>query len=159
MRSPRWTSRGSGVNVVFTRVESPNTRAVVMTKRWPVRSSTGPPLASGPVRIFGPCRSARIAIGFWCLIDAARSVEMFFACSSCVPCEKLSRATSIPASSKRSIILGKRLAGPMVQTIFEWRKFMLLTPERVPVRSYYLLDVSGIRSSLFEPILPASSLS
>src|SRR5882724_443523 len=153
MRSPRWTSRGSGVNVVFTRVESPNTRAVVMTKRWPVRSSTGPPPASGPVRIFGPCRSARIAIGFWCLIDAARSVEMFFACSSCVPCEKLSRATSIPASSKRSIIRGERLAGPMVQTIFEWRKFMLLMSVRVLVGSYYLPDGSGIRPSFFYPTI------
>src|SRR5712664_4031675 len=139
MRSPRWTSRGSAVNVVFTRVESPNTRAVVMTKRWPVRSSTGPPPANGPVRIFGPWRSARIAIGFWCLMAAARSIEMLFACSSCVPCEKLSRATSIPASSKRSIIRGERLAGPMVQTIFEWRKFMLLMPASVPARSYYLL--------------------
>ena len=50
---------------------------------------------------------------------AIRSIEMFFACSSCVPCEKLSRATSIPALNRRSIIRGERLAGPIVQTILE----------------------------------------
>jgi hypothetical protein len=50
---------------------------------------------------------------------AARNIEMFLACSSCVPCEKFSRATSIPASNKRSIIFGERLAGPMVHTILE----------------------------------------
>jgi hypothetical protein len=46
-------------------------------------------------------------------------MEMFFACSSCVPCEKLSRATSIPALNKRSIIRGELLAGPIVHTILE----------------------------------------
>src|SRR6476660_2943064 len=64
---------------------------------------------------------------------------MFFACSSWVPCEKLSRATSIPASIKRSIIRGEQLAGPMVHTILEWRKFMLLMPARVALRPEYLL--------------------
>ncbi len=42
--------------MVLTRVESPKTFAVVMTKRCPVRSMTGLLPASGPVRIFGPCK-------------------------------------------------------------------------------------------------------
>ena len=47
MRSPRWTSRGSGLKTVLTRVESPSTRAVVITNCWPARKTTGAPPASG----------------------------------------------------------------------------------------------------------------
>ena len=42
---------------------------------------------------------------------------MTAACSSWVPCEKFSRATSIPASTSRASTSGEREAGPIVQTI------------------------------------------
>ena len=45
--------------------------------------------------------------------------------SSCVPCEKLRRATSIPARINRSIISEELLAGPRVHTILALRKFMV----------------------------------
>src|ERR1700693_3826117 len=49
------------------------------------------------------------------------------ACSSCVPCEKFRRATSIPACINLRIMRGVRVDGPMVQTIFEWREFIAAT--------------------------------
>src|SRR5262245_54680638 len=44
---------------------------------------------------------------------SARTVE----CSSCVPCEKLSRKTLTPASINRRRTAGDRDAGPIVATI------------------------------------------
>jgi hypothetical protein len=58
------------------------------------------------------------------LIAASRNIAKLCACSSCVPCEKFSRATSIPASINFRIIRGERVAGPMVQTIFECREII-----------------------------------
>ena len=48
---------------------------------------------------------------------AARTRSAFSACSSRLPCEKFSRATSIPASTIRTSVSGSRDAGPMVATI------------------------------------------
>ena len=63
---------------------------------------------------------------------ASRNIVMFCACSSWLPCEKFSRATSIPASISLRIIRGVRVAGPMVQTILEWREFITrLTSHRL----------------------------
>ena len=84
-----------------------------------------------------------MAIGFSCFMDAARSNDMFFTCSSCVPCEKLSRATSIPACSKRSIILGERLAGPIVQVT------TLVSPHYLLGGSQIRLSFSGFTAHFF----------
>src|SRR5437588_7246850 len=46
---------------------------------------------------------------------------MTSACCSCVPCEKLRRATSMPAFSSASSTFGEDDAGPIVQTIFVLR--------------------------------------
>ena len=48
-----------------------------------------------------------------CAPEARRS-----ACSSCEPCEKFSRATSMPAAASSKIVSGSFVAGPSVQTIF-----------------------------------------
>jgi hypothetical protein len=44
---------------------------------------------------------------------------------SCVPCEKLSRAASIPPAISRSNWASEWLAGPMVQTILALRMEVL----------------------------------
>ena len=50
-------------------------------------------------------------------VSPARRRWMTLACSACVPCEKFSRATSMPAPARRSSCSALALAGPMVQTI------------------------------------------
>ena len=102
------------------------TGSVVITTVCPALSFTGRPPATFPVRIFGPCRSARIATGFWWCADARRIHSARSLCSPGEPCEKLSRATSIPARTSRSIISAEETAGPMVQTIFARRNSMVV---------------------------------
>jgi hypothetical protein len=58
-----------------------------------------------------------MAIGRPFLSAIPRRAAITAACSACVPWEKFSRATSIPASTRRSSISGEREAGPIVQTI------------------------------------------
>ena len=48
----------------------------------------------------------------------ARIRSMFSACSSRVPCEKLSRKTSAPARISSASVSTERVAGPIVATIF-----------------------------------------
>src|SRR5208283_370065 len=150
-RSPAFTSRGKGRKIVLTRVESPRIFAVVMTNGCPARSVTVPPPASAPVRILGPCRSTRMAMGFWKTAAASRNIAMLCACSACVPCEKFSRATSMPASRSLRIMWGERVAGPMVQTILEWRGFMLSSP-LVYTSKMLLLDHAEFRDDARQQI-------
>jgi hypothetical protein len=49
---------------------------------------------------------------------ASRTRRAVSAWSSLVPCEKFSRATSMPASTIRTSTSGAREAGPTVATIF-----------------------------------------
>src|SRR5213594_3685092 len=77
-----------------------------------------PPSPNVPSRIFGPCRSCRMATGRPQRASASRMRRMTSACSACVPCEKLSRATSMPAAARRSSCSTVQDAGPIVQTIF-----------------------------------------
>ena len=51
-------------------------------------------------------------------VAAARTRSAFSACSCRSPCEKFSRATSIPASTIFNRVSGSREAGPIVATIF-----------------------------------------
>ena len=73
------------------------------------------------MRSFGPGRSWRIATGRPTRPAALRTRWAVSACCSAVPCEKFSRATSMPAATIRSSVLGSREAGPIVATIFVWR--------------------------------------
>ena len=87
----------------------------------PVSSTAGPVC---PVRIFGPHRSWRIATCLPSAALSARTISNRAPCSSCVPCEKLSRATSMPASISPRMPSRVSTAGPMVQTIFARRAIM-----------------------------------
>src|SRR5208283_1062925 len=114
-------------------------------------SVTVPPPASAPVRIFGPWRSARIAMGFSHSIAASRNIAKLCACSAGVPCEKFSRATSMPASSSLRIMRGDRVAGPMVHTILEWRGFILSSP-LMYISEIWLLDDAKLRDDARQQI-------
>jgi hypothetical protein len=83
----------------------------------PARNSAMSSL-SAPIRIFGPGRSWRIATWRPALAAAARIRSAFSAWISRLPCEKFSRATSIPACTIRASVSGSRDAGPIVATIF-----------------------------------------
>jgi hypothetical protein len=50
-------------------------------------------------------------------VETRRMSAIAAACSSCVPCEKLSRATLSPASTSARKVAGARDAGPIVATI------------------------------------------
>ena len=64
-------------------------------------------------RIFGPARSVRMASGRWVAAAARRTASAAAACEAGVPCEKLIRATSIPAAA--SVSIRRSVAGPIVQ--------------------------------------------
>ena len=66
------------------------------------RDAAGAARRSAPTRSFGPWRSAISASGRPSSSWTARVIAARAACSSCVPCEKFSRAASIPASAKRA---------------------------------------------------------
>src|SRR3954454_17812860 len=76
------------------------------------------PSRRAPMRSFGPGRSCRIATWRPARPAASRTSRAVSACSSALPWEKFSRATSIPASTMRARTSGSREAGPMVATIF-----------------------------------------
>src|SRR3954468_2830471 len=76
------------------------------------------PSRRAPMRSFGPGRSCRIATWRPARPAASRTSRAVSACSSALPWEKFSRATSIPASTMRASTSGSRDAGPMVATIF-----------------------------------------
>ncbi len=63
---------------------------------------------------------------------ASRMYPMARAWSSCVPCEKLRRATSMPAAMRASMPSGVFEAGPMVHTIFARREIIGADPTRHP---------------------------
>ena len=78
-------------------------RAAFRGRRRRRRSTWSPGLSSamsstsGPIRSFGPGRSWRIATGRPARPAASRTRWAVSACCSAVPCEKFSRATSMPA--------------------------------------------------------------
>ncbi len=72
MRSPRETSRAMRLYVVLTPSTVPTPATVEIVNFWPAFNSTGFPSTSFPVRIFGPCKSARIPMGCESRADASR---------------------------------------------------------------------------------------
>src|SRR5262245_3114957 len=96
-------------------------------KRRP-RSSVVLPSLNLPTRIFGPCRSHRMAtvrptLDAISLTSAARARW-----SAAVPCEKLRRTTSTPARTMRSRTAGSLEEGPSVATIFVLRNMRNVCP-------------------------------
>src|SRR6185437_11562920 len=78
--------------------------------------STGP-LAKVSIRIFGPCRSARMPTSRPAAAEAARTALARARWSSGWPCERLRRTTSTPSAISFSSMPGASLAGPSVATI------------------------------------------
>src|SRR5689334_12475260 len=70
-----------------------------------------------PMRMRGPCKSPRMATGLFASAASRRMSWMVAACSSCVPCEKFTRATSMPLSISARNTSSERDAGPIVATI------------------------------------------
>ena len=66
----------------------------------------------------GPFVSSKIAIGSPSSARSFLTMSIRFFCSSCVPCEKFSLATFIPASISFRSTSSLSVAGPSVQTIF-----------------------------------------
>src|SRR5687768_4107939 len=107
----------SSANGVKIRPGSPGESPAAMRRVSPSVSVNDPPPATGPVRIFGPLRSCRIATGRARRPAASRIASNTSRCDSCVPWEKFSRNTSTPAARSASRTSGAVLAGPMVATI------------------------------------------
>ena len=68
--------------------------------------------ARSPMRMRGPCRSPRMATGRPISLATSRTSAMVAACCSCVPCEKLMRATLSPASTRPRNVVARRARGP-----------------------------------------------
>ena len=85
---------------------------------WSANASPGASSTGGPpseaVRTSGPRVSSISATGTSQRVDASRTRAMRAACSVWLPCERLSRATLIPAPIIASSISGASHAGPMV---------------------------------------------
>ncbi len=88
----------------------------VTTTSSPSASSIG--ASSSPMRSFGPWRSAISATGRPTSSCAFRTMRAYSACCSCVPCEKLRRAPSIPACASAITRSSVAHDGPSVTTIF-----------------------------------------
>src|SRR5262245_52145354 len=80
-----------------------------------------------PTRIFGPCRSHRIATVRPVLVAISLTSLARFSWSCAVPWEKLRRTTSTPARTMRSSTAGSLDAGPRVATIFVLRNMKGVT--------------------------------
>jgi hypothetical protein len=131
-RSPAFTSWAKPGYEMLARAAVPCTVSVVRTNGSPRRSTALPPPAKVPSRIFGPCRSWRIAIGLPILASTDRTRSIACRCSAWVPWEKLRRATSIPARAICSMMPSARDEGPMVQTIFARRSWAIVRSRSGP---------------------------
>src|SRR5688500_1414381 len=124
MRSPTFTSVASSPYVTGTSPASA-TASGASTMSLPSSSMIG--AGRSPMRIRGPWRSPSIATGRPTSLAMTRTALMTSACCSCVPCEKLMRATFIPAVMSARKTAGDDDAGPIVQTILVraiWREML-----------------------------------
>ena len=70
-----------------------------------------------PIRNFGPCKSAKMQVGWLYFFSKDLIISTFFRCSSIVLWEKLSLKTSVPAEKIFSIVSEEFDAGPSVANI------------------------------------------
>ncbi len=117
---PGATSFGSDLMGVGMMSPWPSRSRVVTVTVWPVFTSRLP-FSNLPRRIFGPWMSWRMATGTPTFFAARRMRFTRRRCWSCVPCEKLSRATFMPARMSSSMISAESEDGPSVQMIFALR--------------------------------------
>ena len=122
IREPGSRFSASVVKTVPTRSAVPSIFSGVIVMRCPATSCTDTPPTRRPVRIFGPCRSARMQIGLPNSLETIRTMRIRSAFCSCEPCEKFSRATSRPARTSSRKTSGVLEAGPSVATIFARRR-------------------------------------
>src|SRR6476661_5353171 len=121
IREPGSTSCASVLNVVESTAAVPAISRGVMVKRAPLLMAIGVRYLSLPVRILGPCRSCRMQMVRPSFSATLRRRSIMRACSSCVPWEKFSRATSMPRRIRSRSAASVPLAGPMVHTILAFR--------------------------------------
>ena len=114
-RSPGDTAAKSSGIGNSARSSLPTTGSVVSTNRASRRSRV--PVATLPMRIFGPHKSCITAMHRPVSTRAFCTASNRAWCSSYVPCEKLNRATSIPVRASSATCPGSSTAGPSVQTI------------------------------------------
>ncbi len=158
MRLPGVTSSAS-IGYVTGTCPSTASSSGASTSSSPSSSSCG--ADSTPMRMRGPCRSPRIATARPSSADTRRTSAMTRACCSCVPCEKLMRATSSPDWIRSRIFSGVLLAGPSVHTILVRGKSRRPAAEMwVPVSVIERLACSGpvrgmLMTSSLMPSLPS----
>ncbi len=121
MREPRSRFSASVLKVVPTIAAEPAISRGVMVRRSPATSCTGLWSFNLPVRIFGPCRSARIQMGLRSAAATARTIRMSSPFCAWLPWEKFRRATSTPARTSLRKISGVLHEGPRVATILARR--------------------------------------
>ena len=140
---PGRTSRASGAYCTGSASPPPDSRlrgndgAGEVAAGSTVRSSVSPGAmgrpapGTGPRRILGPCKSWRMASGRSDSPAIRRSRSITRAWVACVPCEKFSRATSMPAPSIARSVASSSQAGPMVATIQVRRGWSVAVDMRV----------------------------
>src|SRR3989344_5799624 len=74
------------------------------------------------MRILGPAKSVRTAIGLLIFFDIFLARRILARCSAWSPWDKLRRATSIPALARAVIVFSFWVLGPMVATILVFLK-------------------------------------
>src|SRR5689334_18129022 len=89
-----------------------------------------------------------MAMGLESLRETRRMVAMTAAWSAWLPCEKLSRATFMPAAIRAAILSSELVAGPMVQTILVRRK-LTSTMHLVPIG--LLVIMAKVREIITRP--------
>ena len=163
MVSPALTACSNPGKLTEVLRQSPSIGSLVSVNGSPALSSTDS-LVMLPVRSFGPARSPRMATVRPSSPASARMRATRATCSWLVPCEKLIRATSIPASIIAFRMAGSSLAGPIVHTILVRRMgFLLSRTDRPREVAHVPDDVAEVVSLqaviIVNPILPPQAVS
>src|SRR5665213_171781 len=162
--SPVLRFSASVVNTVLTRLAVPSICSGVMVSNLPASSITGSWLTSDPVRIFGPCRSARMQTGLLSSFAILRTMAMSSSFCWCEPWEKFRRATSRPARTSWRNTSSLLEVGPRVATILARRAGALLRP-LAPLWFVFILAILAMtvfthgfgQSFIFSCLLPGSN--
>ena len=129
-------------SATLTPCSSPAISRVVNVNSSPVLSVTRP-FSNVLMRYSGPRVSSMMATGSPSLSRTRRMRRIRSRCSSCVPWEKFSLATFMPARQSASSVASSSLAGPMVQMIFVLRMGI---PPGKRVNQERVFDVGGKES-------------
>src|SRR5437899_2534362 len=111
---------------------------------------------NSPMRSFGPCRSAMSAIGRPTSAAISRTSQARWECPSCVPCERLKRTASTPASISARRRSRDSDAGPSVATILVRRSIAIRL--RVLTRASRECPPAGVHRPLAQLLLDPEQL-